>query len=103
MNAVRPKIRWLTDDAVNSIVVEARRVLAEIGVFVENKTATELLLDAGGSHSADKKRVLIPDTLVDRALSSAPSKRTGAASWWAATRTRSTSWHACCRPPTNGW
>jgi len=73
MNAVRPKIRWLTDDAVNSIVVEARRVLAEIGVFVENKTATGLLLDAGGKLSADKKRVLIPDTLVDRALSSAPS------------------------------
>jgi len=72
MNAVRPKLRWLADEAINNIIAEARRVLAEIGVFVENRTAAELLLDCGCRRSADQKRIVIGDTLIDRALSTAP-------------------------------
>jgi trimethylamine--corrinoid protein Co-methyltransferase len=73
MNAVRPKIRWLTEDATNTIVVEAQRVLAEIGVFVENAAAAALLREAGCTVSTDGKRILIPEELVGRALSTAPS------------------------------
>jgi len=73
MNAVRPKIRWLTDDAVTTIITEARRVLAEIGVFVENKTAVELLLASGCRQSDDQQRILVDDALVDKALYTAPA------------------------------
>ena len=73
MNAVRPKIRWLTDDAVEQIILEARRVLRKIGVFVETRAAITLLLDAGCRMSPDRKRVLFDDGVIDRALSTAPS------------------------------
>ena len=72
MDALRPKLRWLTENTVTTIIAEARRVLAEIGVFVENKTATGLLLDSGCRQTADRRRILFAEDLVDRALSTAP-------------------------------
>jgi len=73
MQAIRPKVQWLADETVKAIIGEARQVLAEIGIFVENKTATSLLLEAGSSLSSDDKRILFADELVDKALSMAPS------------------------------
>ncbi len=73
MDTVRPKVRWLSDEMVESILVEARKVLAEIGVFIENKTAVEMLLDSSCRKSSDGRRILISDELVDRAIASAPS------------------------------
>lgn len=73
MDAVRPKLQWLTEETVTRIIAEARRALAEIGVFVENTTATELLLASGCKHSADQKRILFAETLIDKTLATAPS------------------------------
>ena len=73
MKTIRPKLKWLADETVNAIVSEARRVLTDIGIFVENETAETLLLEAGSVKSADGKRILFADELADKALSTAPS------------------------------
>ncbi|MHC4600921.1 MAG: trimethylamine methyltransferase family protein [Planctomycetota bacterium] len=73
METIRPKVKWLADETVKTIVSEARRVLSEIGVFVENETAAALLLEAGCRRDGEGKRILFAGDLVDRALDTAPS------------------------------
>ncbi|MHC5038041.1 MAG: trimethylamine methyltransferase family protein [Planctomycetota bacterium] len=73
MNGIRPKVRWLSDETVEAILSEAKRVLAEIGVFVENETAAAMLLDAGCRKDPKGERILIDGALVEKALATAPS------------------------------
>jgi trimethylamine--corrinoid protein Co-methyltransferase len=73
MGAIRPKLQWLTGETVEAIVAEARRVLLEIGIYVENKTAADLLMDSGCARSADHRRILFTNGLIDKALAGAPS------------------------------
>jgi trimethylamine--corrinoid protein Co-methyltransferase len=70
---LRPTVRFLTDRTVDLIVRDAKRVLDEIGVFVEHDKAVELLVGAGG-RLRDDRRVRIGPDLVERALSAAPSE-----------------------------
>ncbi len=71
METVRPKIRWLTDETIVTIVDEAYRILQEIGVTVENQTAGELLLSAGATQEGE--RICFPEEIITRAIQSAPS------------------------------
>ena len=73
---MNPRIAWFTEGTRKKIVSEAKRLLEEIGVFVENEEALELLEGAGARVERDKRRVRIPVDLVEKALESAPSKVT---------------------------
>ncbi len=73
---MNPRIAWFTEGTRKKIVGEAKRLLEEIGVFVENEEALELLEGAGARVERDKRRVRIPADLVEKALESAPSKVT---------------------------
>jgi trimethylamine---corrinoid protein Co-methyltransferase len=86
---VRPSVRFLDDATVADVVAEAKRILDEIGVFVEHDRAVALLDGAGcrvganagtrdgirgGTRAGDDGRVRIGPDLVDRALGSVPSE-----------------------------
>jgi len=73
---LNPRITWFTEQARKKIVDEAKRLLSEIGVFVENDEALSLLDGAGAGVDRDKRRVRIGADLVDKALQTAPSKIT---------------------------
>lgn len=69
----RPKIEMLTEKSVKRIVGEALRTLQEVGVFVENEEAVDLLASSGAKVSDDKKRVFIPEQLVEKCTKTVPS------------------------------
>jgi trimethylamine--corrinoid protein Co-methyltransferase len=69
----RPKIKMLSDDNLKRIVDEAFQTLSEVGVFVENEEAVELLSGAGARVSDDRKRVFIPQALGEKCIATVPS------------------------------
>lgn len=71
-----PRIAWFTEGTRKKIVSEAKRLLDEVGVFVENDEALELLEGAGAQVERDKRRVRISADIVERAVESAPPKVT---------------------------
>ncbi len=70
--SLMPRVRWFKDGDRKRIVVEAIEILEEIGVFVENDEAIELLGGAGAK--VDAGRVKIPASLVEKALKTAPDR-----------------------------
>jgi trimethylamine--corrinoid protein Co-methyltransferase len=68
----RPKIEMLTEKNVKRIIGEALHTLAEVGVFVENEEAVDLLGSSGAKVSDDKKRVFIPEQLVEKCAKTVP-------------------------------
>ncbi len=70
---MRPTLRFLNNELIDSIIDEAREILGEIGVEIHNKRAVELLASHGARVDAAKGRVYIPGALIDRVLSSVPS------------------------------
>jgi trimethylamine--corrinoid protein Co-methyltransferase len=74
MESLNPRVTWFTEDARKKIVEEAKRILEEVGVFVENVDALDLLQGAGARIDKERNRVRIPASLVEKALQSAPSR-----------------------------
>jgi trimethylamine--corrinoid protein Co-methyltransferase len=70
---VRPTVRFLTEETIRDVEAEAKRILEEIGVFVEHERARELLLHSGAREGPGNRLLIGPD-LVDRALATAPSE-----------------------------
>jgi trimethylamine--corrinoid protein Co-methyltransferase len=70
---VRPTISVLDDDLLATIVDEAKRVLAEVGLEIRGRALRERLLDEGLRLDALGERVLFPPEVVDEALHVAPS------------------------------
>jgi len=69
----RPKIQLLSEENLRRIVDEAFQTLSEVGVFVENDEAVELLAGAGARVSDDRKRVFIPQALCEKCIATVPS------------------------------
>lgn len=73
---VRPAVRFLSDSLLDRIVAEARDVLAEVGVEMEQPEVRDLLLSSGCREEPGTGRVLIGAEPLDRALGSAPRSLT---------------------------
>ncbi len=73
---MRPKLRFLTDDLIQRIVSEARDVLDQLGVEINNPQVVDLLADHGARVDRDHNRVHIPAELIDRALQTTPASFT---------------------------
>lgn len=71
LESVRPKIHLLSDEMVDKIINEAIDVLKNVGVFVENDEAVNLLGDAGARIDSGKKKVFIDESLVEDSIESA--------------------------------
>lgn len=70
---LRPSIRMLSDALASQIIDEAFEVLAHTGVLVENSEGASLLYDHGAV-AGTSGRVLLPRTLVESSLRTAPAK-----------------------------
>jgi trimethylamine--corrinoid protein Co-methyltransferase len=69
---LRPSIGLLSNSLRKKIVDESYQLLERTGVFIENREAARLLLDAGARVDASSGRAFIPAKLVHSALASAP-------------------------------
>jgi trimethylamine---corrinoid protein Co-methyltransferase len=69
---VRPRLQVLEPELIASIVDEAKRILAEVGMEIRGKELRRRLLEQGLPTSADGARVLFPADVVERAIASAP-------------------------------
>ena len=57
---MRPSLNVLSDDQINRILAEARRLMAEIGMEIRGETMKARLLDSGLKTDAGGKRILFP-------------------------------------------
>lgn len=69
---MKPFVRFLGDELVERIVAEARRILCKLGVEIHNGGVVAMLADHGARVDAEKKRVVLTDEIIDRALAAAP-------------------------------
>ena len=74
MTIIRPKIKLLDEDHQSKIFREAKDILENQGIFLENQDAIELFEQHGIAH--DGNQFYIPSDLVDKCLKSAPNKIT---------------------------
>jgi trimethylamine--corrinoid protein Co-methyltransferase len=72
--SIQPRVSWFDLEVRNRIVAEAMTILEEIGVFVENEEALALLDGAGARIDKSSGRVLIPSSVIENALASAPGR-----------------------------
>jgi trimethylamine--corrinoid protein Co-methyltransferase len=72
MKARRPKLEILPEEGVKKIVKEAIMTLEEVGVFVENSEALELLDAAGARIADDKTRAFIPGPIIEKCIETVP-------------------------------
>jgi trimethylamine--corrinoid protein Co-methyltransferase len=70
---MRPRFQQLDQDLAEQIVTEAKIVLAEVGVDIADDETKKLLADHGAGVDDADGRVRIADTMVEAALTSAPS------------------------------
>ena len=68
----RGKLQFLSGDEIRRIHETSIRVLEEVGVALESKSVTKMLLENGCAASKDGRRILIPETVVKSALAKAP-------------------------------
>jgi trimethylamine--corrinoid protein Co-methyltransferase len=73
---VRPRLQVLEPELIASIVDEAKRILADVGMEIRGPELRRRLLEHGLPTSLDGTRVLFPADVVDRAIASAPSEFT---------------------------
>ncbi len=69
---MRPKLKLLSEGLVEQIVAEALDLLAVLGVEINNPGLVELLLAQGAEWDTEKKRLLLPESMVRQALAAAP-------------------------------
>jgi len=72
MGAMRPKLRLLSNELIERIIAEAREIIWRLGVEIHNDGVLNLLAAHGAAVDAAGRRVRIPETLIERALSTAP-------------------------------
>jgi trimethylamine--corrinoid protein Co-methyltransferase len=70
---MRPGIQVLDEKLIRDIVSEARDVLNDVGVFVEDAELLELLHGSGARVDQENHRAYIPGELVEKCLETAPS------------------------------
>ena len=73
---MRPTIKILEEEVKEKVYFEAMEILEEIGFFVENEEAIDILQKAGLSVDVEKKRAKIPPDVVKKSLKTAPSSIT---------------------------
>ena len=73
IQAIRPKLEFLSKAFIQKILDEAFEILEKHGVFVENNQALTLLKDAGMKTDESTQRVHLTSRLIEECLSSTPS------------------------------
>jgi trimethylamine--corrinoid protein Co-methyltransferase len=71
--AIRPQIQLLDDATIREVIEEAERILLEIGFYLENPEALEILVDKGARLDEAGGRVYLSPGMVHKAVGNAPS------------------------------
>ncbi len=69
---MRPTLNILSDEMIDRVLVEAKRIMAEVGMEIRGPGMKQRLLDHGLKTDASGVRVLFPGDVVDRAIATAP-------------------------------
>jgi len=70
---MRPNLTVLSDQQINKILDEAKRIMAEIGMEIRGEPLRKRLLDHGLKVDKNTKRILFPTDIIDKAITDAPS------------------------------
>lgn len=73
---MRPTLNILSPEMIAAILVEAKKILAEIGLEIRGPAMRERLLAHGLKTSQDGQRILFSTEVVERAIATAPSSFT---------------------------
>jgi trimethylamine--corrinoid protein Co-methyltransferase len=73
---MRPTLNILSDEMIDRVLVEAKRIMAEVGMEIRGPGMKQRLLDHGLKTDASGVRVLFPGDVVDRAIATAPKSFT---------------------------
>ena len=73
---MRPSLNIVSEELINQILDEAKRILSEIGIEVRGPALRQRLLDYGLRLDAAGERVLFPADVVDWAIKAAPASFT---------------------------
>lgn len=73
---MRPSLNVLSNDLIEKILAEAKRILAEVGIEVRGPQLRERLLAHGLKMDDAGERILFPPDVVDKAIADAPSSFT---------------------------
>ncbi|MCA9942926.1 MAG: trimethylamine methyltransferase family protein [Anaerolineales bacterium] len=73
---MRPSLNIVSEELINQILDEAKRILSEIGIEVRGPALRQRLLDYGLKLDAAGERVLFPADVVDWAIKAAPASFT---------------------------
>jgi len=73
---MRPTLNILSDEMIERVLVEAKRIMAEVGMEIRGPGMKQRLLDSGLRTDASGIRVLFPADVVDRAIATAPKSFT---------------------------
>jgi trimethylamine---corrinoid protein Co-methyltransferase len=71
-NAMRPNLIFLTDELIQQIISEARKVLSSLGVEIHNEKALALLSSHGAKIDSHQSKALINESMIDKSLASTP-------------------------------
>ena len=69
---MRPQLKFLSDELIQQIISEARKILSTFGVEIHNETALNLLSDHGAKIDFNKSKAFINETIIDKSLASVP-------------------------------
>ncbi len=69
---MRPTIHTLDDELIHSILEDAKRLMAEVGVEIRGSELNRRLLDHGLKTDNSGRRILFPRDVVDKAISDTP-------------------------------
>ena len=73
---MRPSLNVLSDTQIRSILDEAMRLMAEVGMEIRGAEMKRRLLEHGLKTDSSGKRILFPRDVVDKAIADAPSSFT---------------------------
>ena len=69
----RPTLKFLSSAVIGKIMVEARDILAKLGVEINNPGVVSMIHDHGAKVDVQKNRVFFTDDIIDTALRTTPS------------------------------
>ena len=69
---MRPKVSFLSDDLIETIISEAKKILSGIGIEIQNKTVVALLKNHGAKTDKSASRLYINEEIINASLDSVP-------------------------------
>ncbi len=69
---MRPVVKFLGDELIESILAEARGILSTLGVEIHNDGILSMLSDHGAKIAPETRRAHLSDEIIDKSLAAAP-------------------------------